>query len=143
MPVVNSFIQGFGEGFDDFNHDELVQFCVSLSDYGLKQEDIFGSVIDRLAEDSEKSKPEHFLSIMRAMLNVSMSRTKAFKSIESLVQKKFNKDLNEIIQQSVINDNDVLGLFNVILANTAEDVVPFVSFSLKLINCSLIIWSKK
>ena len=61
------------------------------------------------------------------MLNVSMSRSKAFKSIDSVVQKKFNKDLNEIIKSNVNTDPDVLNLFNTVLANSAEDVVPYVS----------------
>lgn len=68
------------------------------------------------------------------MLNVSMSRTKAFKSIDSAVQKKFDKDLNEIIKQNVNSDPDVLNLFNTILANSAEDVVPYFDILVEKVN---------
>ena len=84
-------------------------------------------MIERLSEDGQKSTPDQFIQVMRAMLNVSMSRSKAFKSIDSVVQKKFNKDLNEIIKSNVNTDPDVLNLFNTVLANSAEDVVPYVS----------------
>jgi len=35
MSVINSFIQGLGEGFDKFSDTELSIFCNALSFYGL------------------------------------------------------------------------------------------------------------
>lgn len=58
MQVVNSFITGFGEGFDKFDNEQLVTFCKALSSYGLKQEDIFQSVLEQISE--KKLSSNHF-----------------------------------------------------------------------------------
>jgi hypothetical protein len=50
--VANSFIKGFGEGFDTYSKTELVDFCVALGHAGLKQEDIFQSVVEKISGEN-------------------------------------------------------------------------------------------
>jgi hypothetical protein len=46
----DSFIKGFGQNFDAFTDSEAVNFCESLSVLGLKQEDIYKTVLEKVTE---------------------------------------------------------------------------------------------
>lgn len=50
----NSFIKGFGEGWDDFNDVQATKFISLLVKAGLNQIDILEAVIDRVLSDEKK-----------------------------------------------------------------------------------------
>ena len=53
----NSFIKGFGEGFDDFNNTQATKFISLLVQAGLNQTDILEAVIDKVLSDEKRTTP--------------------------------------------------------------------------------------
>jgi len=48
QPSINNFIKGFGEKFESYNSEELLEFTEILAQAGLPQTDIFTAVNEQL-----------------------------------------------------------------------------------------------
>lgn len=66
----DSFIKGFGQNFDNFNEYELISFCESLAIIGLKQEDIFKSVLEKVQESLKKDETKDASKFRRIHYNL-------------------------------------------------------------------------
>jgi len=67
----NSFIMGFGQNYERFNNNELVNFCVSLKMSGLRQEDIYNTVMQTL-KDVKDPRERDFNTLFMPMLTNMM-----------------------------------------------------------------------
>jgi len=66
--IFNSFIMGFGQNYSNYSPENLVHFCDSLKMCGLRQEDIYTTVMSTLIEqDTEKCEKQH---LARMLLNM-------------------------------------------------------------------------
>ena len=50
MDCYNSFIKGFGEQFDKFEAEQLIDFVIGLERAGLNQKDIVNTISERVQE---------------------------------------------------------------------------------------------
>lgn len=53
--IFNSFIMGFGQNYSNYSPENLVHFCDSLKLCGLRQEDIYTTVMQTLGEQDAQS----------------------------------------------------------------------------------------
>lgn len=82
----NSFVSTFGQKFDEFTFPQLVQFCSLLAQGGLKQEDIYDAVLERLKKITETRRlafNDIYLPFLKGMVDLNMTESKAFKEITS------------------------------------------------------------
>jgi len=91
--IYNSFIRGFGTNFDSFNEFQLVNFCGSINQIGLRQEDIFKTVTDRIITDlSSKGThdPSDFnklhLKLLDYVMHLALHDTEILKTLTSSTQ---------------------------------------------------------
>ena len=74
----NSLIAAFGTHFHSFSSKELVRFCEGLSRAGLRQSDIYSSVVDKLSSLADSDNRSHatfqfgYMPLFRAIIDVGL-----------------------------------------------------------------------
>lgn len=82
----NSFIKGFGEGFDDFNDTQATKFISLLVQAGLNQTDILEAVIDKVLSNEKRttsafSKTNLIIDLVDAGLGADAASIPAFEKL--------------------------------------------------------------
>ena len=82
----NSFIKGFGEGFDDFSSVQATKFISLLVKAGLNQIDILEAVVDKVLSDEKNylnryNKSELILDLIDAGLGADAGSNPAFEKL--------------------------------------------------------------
>ena len=82
----NSFIKGFGEGFDDFNDTQATKFISLLVQAGLNQTDILEAVIDKVLSNEKRNtstsnKINLILDLVDASLGADAASNPAFEKL--------------------------------------------------------------
>lgn len=136
----DSFIKGFGQNFDNFNEYELISFCESLAIIGLKQEDIFKSVLEKVQEslkkdetkDASKFRRIHY-NLQSAMFNAGLGETELSQNVMKGAEEYYGKPAETLLVEG-LNLRQKINLVNFILASGQEEKYGFVS------NCFIYLW---
>lgn len=121
----NAFIQGFGQKYAEYSPKQLVSFCSSLNSAGLKQEDIFKSVLGSLetAEYEGNAVRDLYAPLLLHFLHLGLEQL--VPTWHDQVKAKFGEDLGAVLVEK-LGRRQKIELVNLILANGQEKDTPYV-----------------
>lgn len=110
--LYNSFIMGFGQSYNDYSVQDLIHFCSSLRMNGLRQEDIFNTVMQSLNEANNVSFGEAYMPMLLNILHMDLQAQ--YQDWNQSVESKFGKPANELLHEATLSQK--IELLNSIIA---------------------------
>jgi len=111
--IFNSFIMGFGQNYSNYSSENLVHFCDSLKLGGLRQDDIYSTVMQTLNEQDIETVEKHHYA--RMLLNMEfLQMEEQIKEWHASVAAKFEMSSDEFLLDHCDRNHQIELLHNIL-----------------------------
>ena len=140
---IDVHIRGFGKQFNNYTVKECMNFCSSLAIGGLRQDDIFAAVMQKISKiNQEDYKQKNFkytyLPLMQNMMELAMVKSELWYELIDTIKDSFrNHTLEDLVLNNVYPSQKMMWLHH-ILALELEQEMPWVSPAFRVTDSSLV-----